>query len=1033
MIALSIVRPSRRPRPTLLVAAIAALLAIVLSAGVALADQKYVLTTASAQQQTAQVGTLFPEPPEVRVCQVGSNPCIGVGGVQVTFTAPASGASGKFATTNTNTVTITSSSDSSTLGMVSAPAFRANTIAGSYTMRVVANEPFCPNPELHGNDPQWCAVPTAFSFTNSTNPPTGASLISQGNGSNQAAQINHTFATDLSIAVFDGSNQLLPGITVTFTAPSSGAGGTFANTGTRTTTAVTGPTGLATAAPFTANGISGGPYTVTATISGNQTNTGLPLSNSFALYNTLNNPIGVPNIVSVAAGSGQQVPVSTVFPTNLQVVVLDGSLNYVPGADVVFNAPTSGPGGSFAGGAKSFKTTSGPTGLATASQFTSNTTAGSFAVTVTATKSGASASTSIGLTNGRVETTTTVSGAPAGGAVFGQQVTISATVKPVEGTQILTAPVTFKRGGTNITGCVNVTPVAGVATCAQNGLAPGTYSYTASYPGDTVSQPSASAAVSYTIRKADTGVTITTHAPNPSLVGRQVTVKYQVGAVAPGAGTPTGNVTVKAGTDSCVGTVAAGQCTLTFSSAGAKSLTAAYAGDGNFNAKTSAAATHTVNKIDTTTTIIADGADPSSINQAVTVQFGVVSNVPGAGTPTGNVTVSDGTNSCTASVAVGRCDLTFATAGNWLLVATYAGDGTFNGSASVSAPHAVGLLPTLTTLAPGNPSTSVVGQTVPIQYSVVPASGAGAPTGDVTVSDGVASCTGTVAEGTCTITFTMTGARTLTATYAGDATFASGTSPGVQHQVDGSPSPSQSPSPSATPSPSASASPSASPSPAASPNPAPSTIPCGQRFGDVPADNPACAAIEGLAAQGVIRGCDQESTPPLFCPGEPTLRAQMAVMIVRAMGWSGETSANPFTDKCDPLNPANCVDDELWNAVGILAAKGVAKGYTDAATCAPAAAPCYAPRENVLYAQVISFVTRAMVKQGYWTAVTTDSPAIYPNIPANSGHRLDFVTFVANVGPVPGTASATQDFALWDRPSTRAWFAQTLWLAIQGH
>src|SRR5205085_772771 len=126
--------------------------------------------------------------------------------------------------------------------------------------------------------------PTAFSFTNSTNPPTGASLISQGNGSNQAAQINHTFATDLSIAVFDGSNRLLPGITVTFTAPSSGAGGTFANTGTRTTTAVTGPTGLATAAPFTANGISGGPYTVTATISGNQTNTGLPLSNSFALY-----------------------------------------------------------------------------------------------------------------------------------------------------------------------------------------------------------------------------------------------------------------------------------------------------------------------------------------------------------------------------------------------------------------------------------------------------------------------------------------------------------------------------------------------------------------------------------------------------------------------------------------------------------------------------------------------------------------------------------------------------------------------------
>jgi hypothetical protein len=212
-----------------------------------------------------------------------------------------------------------------------------------------------------------------------------------------------------------------------------------------------------------------------------------------------------------------------------------------------------------------------------------------------------------------------------------------------------------------------------------------------------------------------------------------------------------------------------------------------------------------------------------------------------------------------------------------------------------------------------------------------------------------------------------------------------------------------------------------------------STAVCGQRFGDVPSSDPACTAIEALATRGVIKGCDQAAVPPLFCPLQPTLRAQMAALIVRAMAWGSETPANLFSDKCDPLNTANCVDDELWNAVGVLAAKGVAKGYTDGATCAPANAPCYAARDNVLYAQVISFITRAMVQKGYWMAATSDDGTVYPNIPVDSGHRLDFVTYTNNVGPVPGTSSKTQNFDAWNQPATRAWFAQALWLALQGH
>src|SRR6185436_18312636 len=98
---------------------------------------------------------------------------------------------------------------------------------------------------------------------------------------------------------------------------------------------------------------------------------------------------------------------------------------------------------------------------------------------------------------------------------------------------------------------------------------------------------------------------------------------------------------------------------------------ATYAGDGNFNGSVSAAESHTVVKWDTTTSITSDTPDPSVVGQPVTVQYSVTSL---GGTPTGNVTVSDGVDSCTATVAAGQCDITLTTAGAKSLTATYAGD-----------------------------------------------------------------------------------------------------------------------------------------------------------------------------------------------------------------------------------------------------------------------------------------------------------------------------------------------------------------------
>ena len=90
---------------------------------------------------------------------------------------------------------------------------------------------------------------------------------------------------------------------------------------------------------------------------------------------------------------------------------------------------------------------------------------------------------------------------------------------------------------------------------------------------------------------------------------------------------------------------------------GSHSITAVYSGDALFATSTSAAVPQTVSKASTATAITSDAPDPSSAGQAYMVQWSVSVSAPGAGTPTGNVTVSDGTDSCVAAVAAGQCSL----------------------------------------------------------------------------------------------------------------------------------------------------------------------------------------------------------------------------------------------------------------------------------------------------------------------------------------------------------------------------------------
>ncbi len=188
-------------------------------------------------------------------------------------------------------------------------------------------------------------------------------------------------------------------------------------------------------------------------------------------------------------------------------------------------------------------------------------------------------------------------------------------------------------------------------------------------------------------------------------------------------------------------------------------------------------------------------------------------------------------------------------------------------------------------------------------------------------------------------------------------------------------------------------------------------------FADVTSGTPYRDAILQLAARGIIKGFGDGS----FGPALPIKRAESAALIARAMGWDAEDHGNSFIDRCDPTNPANCIDADLWRNVGALAFYDVARGFPGRE---------YRPRDEVVHAQVISFITRAMVAKGYWTQARADDPSIYPNVPASSGHRLDLITFVRNAGAIPDHP-VNQNWDDWNTAASRGWYAAVLDQALR--
>lgn len=170
------------------------------------------------------------------------------------------------------------------------------------------------------------------------------------------------------------------------------------------------------------------------------------------------------------------------------------------------------------------------------------------------------------------------------------------------------------------------------------------------------------------------------------------------------------------------------------------------------------------------------------VGQPVVVTVQVTGEYVSTATPSGSVTVSDGTRSCSArlsgasDVASGHCSIAEKVPGSYVLTATYAGDANFTASPITLAPLVVGKAGSKTTLTV-SASSAVYGHENTLRFSVkVKAQYTGVPSGVVTLRAGTTVlCRALLSRGAghCSPTARAlrTGAHLVTAAYGGSAAF----------------------------------------------------------------------------------------------------------------------------------------------------------------------------------------------------------------------------------------------------------------------
>jgi hypothetical protein len=277
----------------------------------------------------------------------------------------------------------------------------------------------------------------------------------------------------------------------------------------------------------------------------------------------------------------------------------------------------------------------------------------------------------------------------AGTTKFGEALIVTATVVAQSGTP--TGSVTFASDGVTI----GTAPTQnGVATLTVVTLSPRTHAIVATFLGAGVFADSASGGISHIVSHGQTTTVITSNSPS-TFYGQTARFSVAVSAQAPASGQATGSVSLFADA-ALLGTVPVVSGTATFDTSalhpGAKSITATYSGDANFDGSNAPAIQQNVAKAQTEV----DARPRSGVLVGQPPIITVFVNVtPGSAlVPSGIVSISEsGATLGTQALIGGGANfiLNPLTPGDHTLIVNYSGDADFEASSeaviqSVGAP-----------------------------------------------------------------------------------------------------------------------------------------------------------------------------------------------------------------------------------------------------------------------------------------------------------------------------------------------------------
>jgi len=380
---------------------------------------------------------------------------------------------------------------------------------------------------------------------------------------------------------------------------------------------------------------------------------------------------------------------------------------------------------------------------------------------------------------------------------FGDTYTVSYALTGGDSTYEGLVSVTASLGSVSYSCSSTPSGAAGSCVIALPSGNAGAYSVTADYAGDSTDALATATAISHTISRATTALTLAAVTPSPVDAAELVTVAMGL-SITNGAASRIGTIAVSGADTAGCSVILTGSetfpvdCELSFDVTGTKTLTAVFTPTDIGNVEPSTSNTIDYDVVRAITTLDITGFAPASgvaqVGDAVTVGFTVGGGVqPYSGAVT--VEYGSGPTACTpvnfdASTGLGSCTIpatALQLAGDYAVNVSYAGDSDDVPSSDADTLSLI-VRATATTLASSPANDQQAGQ--PVTWTISVSSVGGAATTPITGSvfvcpasasscdAGSAACTIVLPGTTCSLSYDEPQAPSLVARFGGDANYA---------------------------------------------------------------------------------------------------------------------------------------------------------------------------------------------------------------------------------------------------------------------